>query len=85
MSESEDRRFAAFAEVANRLPGLMYEEDRLRSAHIEPTGVLLPARLNVPYEGPDASDFKATCLGLPVTWSETEQWGLIVALPEAKS
>ena len=78
------KRDAASLEIMGRFPGLVYERSRLASAGIRPTGVLLPARLNVPYDGPDATNLKATFMGLPVTWSETEQWGLVINLPQAR-
>jgi hypothetical protein len=81
-AEKDAARLAAAAEVRYRFPGLMYERSRLRKAGIQPTAVLLPARLNVPYEGEDATDFKGSCMGLPITWSDDERWGLIVTLPE---
>jgi len=84
-TKKDAERLAAEREVRDRFPGLMHDRYRLRSAGFEPSGVLLPARLNVPYDGPDATDFKTTCMGLPVTWSEGEHWGLIVTLPEPSS
>jgi hypothetical protein len=70
----------AAAEVQDHLPALMIERSRLRSAGFNPTAVVIPARLNVPYEGDDATDYKATCMGLPAQWSEGEQWGLVIPL-----
>ena len=81
-TECDARRLAAEREVRDRLPGLMYERSRLRKAGIEPSRVLLPARLNVPYEGEDATGFEGSCMRLPITWSPGEQWGLVVTLPE---
>ena len=84
-TEADQRRRAAEAEVRERFPGLMYKRAQLRKAGIEPTRVLLPARLNVPYDGEDATDFEGSCMGLPITWSEGEHWGLIVTLPEHRT
>lgn len=84
-AEKDAARLAAAQEVRERFPGLMYERTRLRSAGIEPTRVLLPARLSVPYEGEDATDFEGSCMGLPITWSDREEWGLIVTLPRPLS
>lgn len=83
-AENDARRIAAEREVRDRFPGLMHERSRLRMAGIEPSRVLLPARLNVPYDGEDATDFEGSCMGLPITWSEREEWGLIVTLPEPR-
>jgi hypothetical protein len=71
---------AARAEVTAHLPQLTHEFSNLRSAGIEPTGVLLPERLNVPFPG--ATDLAATCVGLPITWSPTGQWGVVITIPE---
>ena len=84
-AENEARRIAAEREVRDRFPGLMYERSRLRSAGIEPSRVLLPSRLNVPYDGEGASDFEGSCMGLPITWSDRDEWGLIVTLPGPQS
>lgn len=69
----------------SRFLGLMYERSRLLKAGIEPTRVLLPARLNVPHDGEDATDFEGSCMGLPITWSQREEWGLVVTLPEPRT
>lgn len=84
-AENDARRLAAEREVRDRFPGLMYERSRLGMAGIDPTRVLLPARLNVLYDGDDATDFEGSCMGLPITWSEGELWGLIVTLPEPRA
>jgi hypothetical protein len=73
----EERHDAAVREVRERMPNLALERARLRRARIEPTRVLLPARLKVDDEG-------ATCLGLPVVWTEGEVWGFAVTLPEPR-
>lgn len=78
MSENDAAREAARREVMDHLWALQTRKVLLRKAGMEPSGVVLPGRLNVPYDGDDATDFKAECMGMPVTWSEGEQWGFIV-------
>jgi hypothetical protein len=74
----------AYNEIMSRMPGLMYERHKLQMAYIQPTAVMLPARLNVPYDGEDATDAKATLMGLPVVWVDEERWGLVVEIPIKK-
>lgn len=75
---------AAYDEIMTKVPGLMYERDRLLLQRLEPTGVLLPARVNKPFAGAPSTTAKATLFGLPITWSKSEEWGLILHLPLAK-
>lgn len=75
---------AAYDEIMSRMPGLMYERHKLMAAYIHPTAVMLPARLNEPYDGPDATDHKATLMGLPVLWVDEERWGLVIDIPTKK-
>lgn len=79
--EEAERSAAAEQEVRLRLREFMRERGYLRSMGLEPRGVVLPARLNVPYTGPDSdSNFKATLMGLPIAWADDERWGLTVGL-----
>ncbi len=81
MSEqNEAAREAARREVMDNYPALATRRSLLRAAGMEPSGVVIPGRLNVPYDGDDATDYKATCMGLPVTWSDGEEWGLVVGV-----
>lgn len=68
-------------EINSRVPGLLYEADKLKRMAIQPTGVLLPVRLVVAYAGGPNHMAEARCINLPVTWSAKEEWGLIVHLP----
>lgn len=67
-----------YEELVKNLPGLMYLKDRHEMYRIDPTGVIVPARLKPELEG------EAFLMGLPVTWVEGEQWGLITHLPKPK-
>lgn len=67
-----------------RLPELMYQRHLLLKHYLNPTGVVLPARLNKPYEEADATNRPATLFGLPITWSEKEEWGLIMHVAERR-
>lgn len=71
-------REAAREEALANIPALMRRRAKLRKAGMEPTSVVLPDRLNIPYEGDDATDFQATCMNMPVTWSTGERWGFVV-------
>lgn len=68
---------AAYEEIMGRLGELMREKHLIETYAIRPTGVILPKRLNHPYTGDDATTDPAKLMGLPVTWSDNEEWGLI--------
>ena len=75
---------AAYDEIMGRVPELMYQRQLMPRVYLNPTGVVLPARPNEPYEGLDATDRPATMFGLPITWSEREEWGLVLHLVEGR-
>lgn len=79
-AERAVRQLAAERETRACVPMFMLARARLRKAGIEPRRVLLPVRLRVPYEGEGATDFEGSFLGLPIIWSDREEWGLIVTL-----
>lgn len=80
MSENEVAREAAHREVLENLPALMRRKAKIRKAGMEPTSVVIPGRLNVPYDGDDATDFEGSCMNMPITWSVGEQWGFVVEI-----
>lgn len=77
-NENEVAREAARREVMGNFLALRTRRLRLREAGMEPTSVVIPDRMNVPYDGDDATDYKGSCMGLPITWSADERWGFVV-------
>lgn len=78
-------RQVAYDEIMDRGFELAYERHKLQRAYIRPTGILLPKRLRVFYDGEDADpNFSGSLFGLPITWAEGEEWGIIVHLPKPK-
>lgn len=75
---NEAAREAARREVMDNFRALRTRRLLLRKAGMEPTSVVIPGRLNVPYDGDDATDFGGSCMGLPITWGAGEQWGFVV-------
>lgn len=66
-AEEKETRLAAIYE---EIPGLMALRHGFQRDHYrEPIGVVLPATLN-PDEGEDATDARATLMGLPITWGD---------------
>jgi hypothetical protein len=81
MSEHLTKCQEAEIEISLRLPELNRLYHSCLRNQMLVTSVVLPARLNIPYEGDDADpNFKGSCFGLPITWVEEERWGVICAL-----
>lgn len=79
---TEAAREAAHLEVMTNFAVLRREANVIKQFGLMPTGVLIPARLNVPYDGPDATDEPARLMHLPVRWGAGEHWGMVFE-PEA--
>lgn len=77
----EDRRETAYRELMEHFGPMFQRRASLNAAGFKVTGILLPARLNIPYTGPDATERVTTCMGLPVTWTDEERWALLIAVP----
>jgi len=69
---------AAYSEIMDNMPKLMYLKHQLALEAIRPSGVVLPARLKPKEEG------VSTLMCLPVTWSEKEEWGLFLGITPTK-
>lgn len=69
---------AAEAEIRTHYDKLLRTRRQMRNAGLEAAAIVIPARLNKPYDGPGATDASATLFGLPVSWSEEERWGYVV-------
>ena len=67
-----------YAEIMTHFDSLYITRHCMLSAGLRPAAVIIPARLNKPYDGPDATDSEATMFGLPVQWTEGEFWGIAI-------
>jgi hypothetical protein len=67
-----------YVEIMAHFDSLYFTRSQMLSAGMEPSAVVLPARLNKTYDGPGATDHEATMFGLPVQWTEGEFWGIAI-------
>lgn len=77
-TSTEAEREAARQEVMTHFQAFHRKKVKLTVAGHRVIGVTLPQRLNVPYDGDDATDFQGSMMNLPITWDPGEKWGLTI-------
>lgn len=75
----------ALAEIESHYADLHYLRHQLRSTNIRPSEMVIPARLRRALEGQGPHPTRSTLFGVPVMWSENEDWGIAVLVPKEKT